>query len=315
MTQAALHPTAPVAVDQLPDVSVSSGRSRVRDLGAIAGVFLVIIAFWYVGAIYYNWGSLALHYSDLGQASVWQHMSYLDKVRATLNEPLPTLPTPHQVLANLWSRLAEPPSANGNLWVDFATTGTEAVLGFLVGAVLAIVLAFAFVRSRILELSLFPYVVMSQTVPIVALVPALVVALGLGLRAKVLVAAYLAFYPITVSAVKGLRSVDPLAEELMRSYAASSRQVFLKLRLPSALPYIFTGLKIGITASVIGAIISELPVGSQFGFGRAIIDASQYGLNILLWSTIVASGLLGLVLYGCVVLFERMIVRTRLEDA
>jgi NitT/TauT family transport system permease protein len=303
------------ATEALPDVSRTSSRSRGRDAAVIAAVFAVIIGLWYLGAIYYNWGSLALHYSDLGQTAVWQHMNFIDKVRATLNQPLPTLPAPHQVFANLWSRLAEPPSSSGNLWVDFATTGTEAVLGFVLGAVLAIILAFVFVRSRILELSLFPYVVMSQTVPIVALVPALVVALGLGLRAKVLVAAYLAFYPITVSAVKGLRSVDPLAEELMRSYAASSRQVFLKLRLPSALPYIFTGLKIGITASVIGAIISELPVGSQFGFGRAIIDASQYGLNILLWSTIVASGLLGLFLYGCVVLLERVIVRTRLEDA
>jgi NitT/TauT family transport system permease protein len=314
MTQAVAQPGPSAMLDE-PANSAASRRSRLRDAGAIAGVFAVIIGLWYLGAIYYNWGSLALHYSDLGQTSVWQHMSYINKIKATLNEPLPTLPAPHQVLADLWSRLAEPPSANGNLWVDFATTGTEAVLGFLLGAVVAIALAFAFVRSRILELSLFPYVVMSQTVPIVALVPALVVALGLGLRAKVLVAAYLAFYPITVSAVKGLRSVDPLAEELMRSYAASSRQVFLKLRLPSALPYIFTGLKIGITASVIGAIISELPVGSEFGFGRAIIDASQYGLNILLWSTIVASGLLGLVLYGCVVLFERVIVRARLEDA
>jgi len=286
-------------------------QGRILDLAAIIGVFALVVGFWYLAAIYYNLGSLRLHYDDLGQLGYWNHLGFWRQAGAALNWSTPTLPAPHQVLANLWSRLDESPSASGNLWVDLGTTGSEAVLGFLLGSAVGIALAFAFVKSRILELSLFPYVVMSQTVPIVALVPALVVALGLGLRAKVLIAAYLAFYPVTVSAVKGLRSINPLAHELMRSYAAGAWQTYLKLRLPAALPFIFTGLKIGITASVIGAIIAELPVGSEFGFGRAIIDASTYGQNILLWATIAGCGLLGLALYLAVVGTEKLVVRNR----
>jgi NitT/TauT family transport system permease protein len=158
-----------------------------------------------------------------------------------------------------------------------------------------------------------PYVVASQTVPIVALVPAIMVSLGLGLRSEVLISAYLAFFSITISTYKGLQSVQPVAFELMRSYAASPRQVFLKLRLPAAIPFLFTGLKIGVTASLVGAIIAELPSGSPHGLGQALLNASQYSLNILLWSTVLSAALLGLVLYGAVVVAERLIVRWHVE--
>jgi len=181
----------------------------------------------------------------------------------------------------------------------------------VIGSIIAIVLAYLFVASRVIELALFPYAVMSQTVPVIALVPALVVILGVGYESKIAIAAYLAFYPVTVSAVKGLRSVDVTARELMRSYAASSRQVLMKLRIPAALPYVFTGLKIGATASLIGAIVSELPAGSFYGLGVAILGASSNHQNIDLWATIIASGLLGLTLYLLVVAGERAVVRRR----
>jgi NitT/TauT family transport system permease protein len=167
--------------------------------------------------------------------------------------------------------------------------------------------------SRILAQSLMPYVVASQTIPIVALVPAIVVTLGLGLRSEVLISAYLAFFAITISTFKGLKSVQPLAFELMRSYAARPGQVFVKLRLPSALPYLFTGLKIGIAASLVGAIIAELPSGSPHGLGQALVLASEYTDNIALWSTMLAASGLGLVLFGAVVLSEKLIVRWRVE--
>jgi NitT/TauT family transport system permease protein len=99
----------------------------------------------------------------------------------------------------------------------------------------------------------------------------------------------------------------------MRSYAANPLQVFLKLRLPAALPFLFTGLKIGVTASLVGAIIAELPSGSEHGLGQSLVASSQYSANIQLWSTMLGAALLGLVLYGAVVLAERLIVRWRVE--
>lgn len=284
------------------------------NVAAVLIVFIVIIAIWYIGAIYYNTGFLALNYTDLGKGQVWAHMSLLNQWRDALTTQAPMLPAPHQVVGNVWSRLDESPSTPGNLWVDLTTTGVEAAAGFAVGSVTAIILAYVFVRSRVLELSLFPYVVMSQTVPIIALVPALVVILGIGFKSKVIVASYLAFYPVTVSAVKGLRSVEPLSGELMRSYAASGWQTLVKLRLPASVPYVFTGLKIGVTASLIGAIVSELPVGSQSGLGVSILGASSNGLNINLWGTIVAAGLLGLLMYAIVALTERLVVGDRLRE-
>ncbi len=303
----------PTAVEVVNPRTSSLQKLPLATITAVLAIFVLLVGVWYIGAIYYNTGYLALNYTDIGQAHVWAHMTLLQRWGAALNSQSPMLPAPHQVVADLWSRLDESPNVPGNLWVDLVTTGAEAVLGFVVGAVVALVLAYIFVRSKILERSLFPYVVMSQTVPIMALVPAMVVVLGIGLRSKVVVAAYLAFYPITISAVKGLRSVDPLSEELMRSYAASTWQTLLKLKLPASLPYVFTGLKIGVTASLIGAIVSELPVGSQFGLGVSILSASSNGLNTALWATIIASGLLGLLLYTIVTLAERFVVRGRLS--
>jgi NitT/TauT family transport system permease protein len=292
-----------------PGTAREKSRLPVASVAAVIVVFGLIVGIWYAAAIYYNTGYLALLRSETGQLGAWNHLGLLRQWGQALNSQAPELPAPHQVLSNLWTRLTQGPSVPGNLWVDILTTTAETVPGFVVGSLVASVLAYLFVSSRILELSLFPYVVMSQTVPIIALVPAMVVILGIGFTSKVVVAAYLAFYPVTVSAVKGLRSVNPLSEELMRSYAASGRQRLLKLKLPSALPFIFTGLKIGVTASLIGAIVSELPAGSQFGLGVAILSASANGLYINLWATIVAAGILGLILFGGVTLTERLVTR------
>jgi NitT/TauT family transport system permease protein len=293
--------------------------ARLRRFAASAApvvvVFGILIGMWYIASIYYNLGALRTYYSNIGAPGVWNRMTTLQQWGAALNAQAPTLPAPHQVMANLWSRLDESDTAPFNLWADLRTTAIEAVFGFVIGSIASLILAYLFVRSRVLELSLFPYVVMSQTIPIIALVPALVVILQVGFQSKVVVAAYLTFYPVTMSAVKGLRSVDPLGEELMRSYAASGRQTFLKLRLPSSLPYLFTGLKIGITASLIGAIVSELPTGSQTGLGVSILGASSSGLTINLWATIVACGLLGLLMYGVIVATESLVVRAKVGQA
>jgi len=169
------------------------------------------------------------------------------------------VPTPSQTFSDVFNDLKQSPTADGTLWSDVFWTGQVAVLGFLLGSAIGIGLALLFLSSRILAQALMPYVVASQTVPIIALVPPLIVTIGLGIRSEILVSAYLAFFSITItiSTYKGLQSVEPLAFDLMRSYAASRRQIFTKLRLPASLPFMFTGLKIGVTASLIGATLDR----------------------------------------------------------
>jgi NitT/TauT family transport system permease protein len=303
------------------DVTVQQPRSGawssdttarfVRRALPVAVVAVLLLAAWYVSAAYFNLQYLSVHMRDVDPAG-WQRMSLAAKLRESLTTPQPTMPTPAQTFGDFVTRLRG--NSQGSLWTDLAWTGRAAVLGFLLGTLVGIVLGMALMSSRVLSQSLLPYIVASQTIPIVALVPAIMVAIGLGLRSEVLISAYLAFFSITISTYKGLQSVQPLALELMRSYAANPLQVFWKLRLPAALPFIFTGLKIGVTASLVGAIIAELPSGSAHGLGQSLVAASQYSANIQLWSTMLGAALLGLALYALVVIAERLAIRWRVEE-
>jgi NitT/TauT family transport system permease protein len=193
----------------------------------------------------------------------------------------------------------------------------EALLGFGLGGLLGCGLAIVFAASRLLERGLLPFVVGSQTVPILAIAPMVVVGLGQldapDWLAKAVVAAYLTFFPVTIGMLRGLRSVPTDALDLMRSYAARSGQTFWKLRLPAALPYLFTSLKIAATASVIGAIVAELPAGSKSGIGVVVINAAQYynSRPPVLFAAVLVAGAIGLCFYGLVALAERLIVRER----
>jgi len=279
----------------------------------VACIFVLMMAVWYVFAAYFNLSYLNVHEQDVDPTG-WHRLSWLGKLQSALTTGQPIVPTPIQTVGDFVDRLRQGITPDGSgLQADLLWTGKAALLGFLLGTAIGVILAVLFTTSRILARALMPYVVASQTIPIVALVPAIVVTLGLGLRSEVLISAYLAFFAIAVSTYKGLQSVQPLAFDLMRSYASNPLQVFLKLRLPAALPFLFTGLKIGVTASLVGAIIAELPSGSPHGLGQAFLNASQYSLNIQLWSTMFSAAVLGLVLYGCVVLTERLVVRWRVE--
>lgn len=193
----------------------------------------------------------------------------------------------------------------------------EALLGFGLGGLLGCVLAVIFASSRLLERGLLPFVVGSQTVPILAIAPMVVVGLGqLGAPdwlSKAVVAAYLTFFPVTIGMLRGLRSVPTDALDLMRSYAAGAGQTFWKLRLPAALPYLFTSLKVAATASVIGAIVAELPAGSKSGIGVVLINAAQYynSRPPVLYAAVLVAGSIGLLFYGAVALAEKLIVRER----
>ncbi len=192
-------------------------------------------------------------------------------------------------------------------------TFQEAFVGFLIGAMLGLVLSVIFVHSRLLERSFVPWVVASQTVPIIALAPLIVVFLGAGWTSVAVVTTYLTFFPVTIAMLRGLRAADPRAFELMRSYAATPREILWKLRLPTAVPYLFPALRISASASVIGAIIGELPSGIPYGLGGSILNYNQYYTSAPydLWATIFVAAALGLVFVGLVALAERLFMRGR----
>lgn len=192
-------------------------------------------------------------------------------------------------------------------------TWREAAIGFVVGALLGLVLATVFVHSRLLERAFVPYVVASQTIPIVALAPMIVFAVGPNVASVVIIATYLTFFPVTIAMIRGLRSPDPRALELMRSYAASRWDIYRKVRLPASLPYLFTALKIAATASIVGAIIGEGPGGIPDGLGRAIINFNQYYITgpEKLWGAVLVSALLGLVFFAIIRVLEIIVLRGR----
>ena len=217
------------------------------------------------------------------------------------------LPHLHEIAADF---LRE--GAGGERWLSIMAlnagyTALESLIGFALGGVAGLVLAIGFAQSRWLERGLLPYVVASQTVPILAIAPMVVVWLGTSWFSKAVIAAYLTFFPVTVNMSRGLRAVDPDALALMRALAASPRQIFFKLRFPASLPYLFTALRLSATASVIGAIVGELPVGSRFGMGVVIINAAQYynWRPANLWAAILVSALIGIAFYHAVAAIER----------
>lgn len=192
-------------------------------------------------------------------------------------------------------------------------TWREAAIGFVVGAVLGLVLATVFVHSRLLERAVVPYVVASQTIPIVALAPMIVYAFGPNVTSVVIIATYLTFFPVTIAMIRGLRAPDPRALELMRSYAAGRWAIYRKVRLPASLPYLFTALKIAATASIVGAIIGEGPGGIPDGLGRAIINFNQQYISgpEKLWAAILVSSLLGISFFVLIRLAELVVLRGR----
>jgi NitT/TauT family transport system permease protein len=227
-----------------------------------------------------------------------------------------TLPHLHEIFATL----GEPSRRNGPLLISVLgdsalVTAKEAAAGFALGASIGFAIAVVLVHSRLMQRGLLPYIVASQTVPILAVAPMVVVWLG-GRNLPVwfsvaVIAAYLTFFPVTINTLRGLNSADPRALELMRSYAAGRWNVLWKVRVPASLPYLFAALKISATASVVGAIIGELPAAIGDGLGNAILNFNQYYASApeRLWATNVIAAALGIAFFLAVVGAERLIVR------
>jgi len=240
---------------------------------------------------------------------------HLDAIGYQHTPPFPISQFSDLNLPHLWTILGsfgEPFQRNadyalGNYLFDQAMfTWGEAIIGFSLGALIGIALASVFVHFGLFERALVPYVVASQTVPIVALAPLIVVSFGRGLTSIVIIATYLTFFPVTIAMVRGLRSPDPRAIELMRSYAAGKWAIYWKLRLPSSAPYLFTALKVAAAASIVGTIIGEGPGGVQQGLGRAILTFNQQYITgpEKLWATILVASLVGIMFFVIVRVVE-----------
>jgi NitT/TauT family transport system permease protein len=227
-----------------------------------------------------------------------------------------SMPHIHDIVGQLF----EPSRRNGPLlievlWESALFTAKEAAAGFALGAVIGFTLGAILHHSRILQRGLLPYIVASQTIPILAIAPMIVVWTGSrglpGWFSVAIIAAYLTFFPVTINTLRGLDSADPRALELMRSYAASNWAVLWKLKVPASLPYLFAAFKISATASVVGAIIGELPSSIQDGLGGAIINFNQYYLTspASLWATNLIAALLGITFFAIVAITEKLVVR------
>lgn len=206
----------------------------------------------------------------------------------------------------------------GALLIDSALfTWREAALGFVIGGVIGLALAVFFVHSRLLERALVPYVIASQTIPIVALAPMVVLWFGHDWQSVVIISSYLTFFPVTIAGIRGLSSADPQALELMRSYAANRSSVLWKVRFPAAMPYLFAAFKISATASVVGAIVGEAPTGIRGGLGRAIIEFNlQYVSGPeKLWATVIACAALGVAFFSLIRIAEMLVLRNRQQVA
>ena len=281
----------------MSDVPVEARRARiVPALGRLATYVLVIAVLW--GA----WEG----YKWLWETTGWTWPFLVDDT---------TMPHIHDIL----DAFRQPVTTGGPALIhpllDAAWfTAKEALAGFVLGAVIGFVLAVLLVQSRLLERGLLPWVVGSQTVPILAIAPMVVIGLGSkgveGWKAVAILAAYLTFFPVAINSLRGLQSADPRAFELMDSYASGRWSVLWRLRVPASLPYLFTALKISATAAVIGAIIGETPASIQDGLGGAIVNFNQYySLQpTALWATNIVCAALGLVLFGLVALAERLLL-------
>ncbi|MDX3927076.1 MAG: ABC transporter permease [Shinella sp.] len=258
-------------------------RDRLLPIGTVV---LVLILVWYAFTVILN----APFERDTA-ARAGTTISFAELLPKTMAQARPVLPAPHQVAAELWdSTINKAVTSRRSLVYHAWITLSATLLGFAMGAALGILLAIGIVHNRAMDRSLMPWVVASQTIPILAIAPMIIVVLNAvgisGLLPKALISTYLSFFPVVVGMVKGLRSPETIQLDLMRTYNASPSQVFWKLRWPSSMPYLFTSLKVAIAISLVGAIVGELPTGAVAGLGARLLAGSYYGQTVQIWAAL-----------------------------
>ncbi|MCO6392189.1 ABC transporter permease subunit [Aliihoeflea aestuarii] len=271
-------------------------------------VVAAIIVIWYAASVWLN--------------SAWQFQVFArgdgdwtwgEFVAGTFSQDRPLLPAPHQVAVELWNtvvgqNVTSRRSLVYHAWITLSAT----LLGFAMGTGLGILLAVLIVHNRAMDRSLLPWIIASQTIPILAIAPMVVVVLAsigmTGLVPKALISTYLSFFPVVVGMVKGFRSPDQIQLDLMRTYNASSNQTFWKLRFPASLPYLFTSMKVGVAASLVGAIVGELPTGAAGGLGSRLLAGSYYGQTVQIWSALLMAAALSAMLILAITVAQRVVL-------
>ena len=269
-------------------------------------ILAAIVAIWYAGAYALN----APFQRDLDRRAGETPTTWEFFVR-TMTQPKPTLPAPHQVVANVYENtFLRKPTSNRSLVYHSWVTLSATLLGFAFGTVLGIVIAVGIVHVTTLDRSLMPWIIASQTIPILAIAPMIIVVLAAvgitGLIPKALISTYLSFFPVAVGMVKGLRSPESMHLDLMRTYFASRAQTFWKLRVPASVPFLFASMKVAIAASLVGAIVGELPTGAVAGIGSRLLTGSYYSQTIDIFAALVAGSVVAILLVSVVGLAGRL---------
>lgn len=277
---------------------------------SIVSILFALVIVWYLATV---WMNSTWTYAQAERAGTT--VSFSEMVRDTMDQKRPRLPAPHQVAEELWNTTVEKKITSKRSlifhgWITLRAT----LMGFALGVALGIGLAVAIVHSKVMELSVMPWAVISQTIPIVALAPMIIVlssSMGIESRSvpKAIISAYLCFFPVLIGMVKGLRSPDQMQLDLLRTYGASGATTFEKLRLPSSMPYLFTSLKIGIAAALVGTIVGELPTGAIRGLGARILIGDQFGNPIMIWSALFAAAILAGVLVTIIGLLQKLTLK------
>lgn len=296
-----------------------AGGGAMRSVIPVLTVLAAIVALWYAAAIGMN---AQWERDQAGRAG--EVIGWAEIVPRTLAQERPVLPAPHQVAASFWQLtygeevegrrgfVKTGSLSNRSLiyhgWVTLSATA----LGFAIGAGFGILLAIGIVFNRAMDMSVMPWAIASQTIPIVAIAPMIIVVLNSigvsGLVPKAMIAAYLSFFPVVVGMVKGLRSPDAMQLDLLRTYNASGAQGLGKLRFPASMPYLFASLKVGVAASLVGTIVAELPLGGA-GLGTRLLAGSYYGQTIQIWATLFAAAFLAAAMVGLIGLVQAVTLR------
>ena len=272
-------------------------------------ILVAIVAIWYAGAYYMN----APFQRDLDRRA-GETPTFSEFVGKTMSQPKPTLPAPHQVAQNVYEntflrRVTSNRSLVYHAWVTLSAT----LLGFAFGTALGIAIAVGIVHVTTLDRSLMPWIIASQTIPILAVAPMVIVVLAAigvtGLIPKALISTYLSFFPVAVGMVKGLRSPEIMHLDLMHTYNATPWQTFWKLRVPASVPFLFTSMKVAIAASLVGAIVGELPTGAVAGIGAKLLVGSYYSQTIDMFAALVAGSVVAALLVTVVGIAGRITER------
>ena len=263
-------------------------------------MLIAIVAIWYAGTYFMN----APFQRDLDRRAGVERSS-TELFIATMTQPKPTLPAPHQVATNFFENtFLRKITSNRSLIYHAGVTLSSTLIGFVIGTVLGILIAVGIVHFTSLDRSLMPWIIASQTIPILALAPMIIVVLAAvnltGLLPKALISTYLSFFPVAVGMVKGLRSPEVINLDLMHTYHASKAQTFWKLRLPASVPFLFASMKVAIAASLVGAIVGELPTGAVAGIGSKLLAGSYYSQTIDMFAALVAGSLVAVILVTAV---------------